>query len=181
MAKKSSVENKIIAKVYSRILMILGVVLLGMSGLAWWAHSYTANMVRDELKAQKIFFPEKGSDNFKPEDYPDLQKYAGQQVDNGTKAKAYANGYIKRHLAKVAGGKVYSEVSAEYLKNPTDAKLKSQRETLFMGETLRGILLGTGFAFGTVGVIAGIAMYVLVASGALMIFASMYFARKSEK
>ena len=55
MAKKSSIENKIAAKVYSRILLILGVVLLGMSGLAWWANSYTLNMVRDELRAQKIF------------------------------------------------------------------------------------------------------------------------------
>lgn len=180
MAKNSSTENKIAAKVYSRILIILGVVLLSLSGLAWWAHSYTSNMVRDELKAQKIFFPAKGSDNFKPEDYPDLQKYAGQQVDNGTKAKAYANGYIKRHLAKVAGGKVYAEVSAEYQKNPTDAKLKSQRETLFMGETLRGILLGTGFAFGTVGVIAGIAFYALVVSGLLLILGSVYFARRSK-
>lgn len=180
MAKKSSSENKIVARVYSRILLILGIVLLGMSGLAWWAHSYTTNMVRSELREQKIFFPEKGSTNFSPEEYPDLQKYAGQQVDNGEKAKAYANGYIKRHLAKVAGGKVYSEVSAEYLKNPTDSKLKSQRETLFMGETLRGILLGTGFAFGTVGVIAGIAFYLLLASGVLLIIASSFFARRSS-
>lgn len=180
MAKKSSAENKIVARVYSKIILVVGVLLIALSGLAWWAHSYTTNMVRSELKEQKIFFPEKGSANFSPEEYPDLQKYAGQQVDNGEKAKAYANGYIKRHLAKVAGGKVYSEVSAEYLKNPTDAKLKSQRETLFMGETLRGILLGTGFAFGTVGVIAGIAFYLLLASGALLIIASAYFARRSR-
>lgn len=180
MAKSSSTESKITAKVYSRILIILGVVLLAMSGLAWWAYSYTTNMVRDELRAQKIFFPEKGSDNFKPEEYPDLQKYSGQQVDNGEKARAYANGYIKRHLAKVAGGKVYSEVSAEYQKNPADAKLKQQRETLFMGETLRGILLGTGFAFGTVGVIAGIAFYALVVSGILLLLASVYFLKKSK-
>ncbi len=180
MAKKSSVENKVEAKVYSRILMILGIVLIGMSGLAWWAHSYTSNMVRDELKAQKIYFPEKGSSNFSPEEYPDLQKYAGQQVDNGEKARAYANGYIKRHLAKVAGGKVYAEVSAEYQKNPTDAKLKQQRETLFQGETLRGILLGTGFAFGTVGVIAGIAMYALIVSGLLLLAVSAFFAKRSN-
>lgn len=180
MAKKTSTENKIVAKVYSRILLILSIVLLSLSGLAWWAHSYTTNMVRSELREQKIFFPEKGSANFSPEEYPDLQKYAGQQVDNGEKAKAYANGYIKRHLAKVAGGKVYSEVSAEYLKNPTDTKLKQQRETLFMGETLRGILLGTGFAFGTVGVIAGIAFYLLSVSGISLLLASIYFARRSR-
>lgn len=180
MAKKASDENKVAARVYSTILLILGVVLLAVSGLAWWAHTYTVNMVRDELTAQRIFFPEKGAANFSPEEYPDLQKYAGQQVDNGEKARAYANGYIKRHLAKIADGKLYSEVSAEYQKNPTDAKLKQQRESLFMGETLRGILLGTGFAFGTVGVIAGIATYVLVVLGVLMIIASIYFAKKSK-
>jgi hypothetical protein len=178
MAKEHSTDVKTEAKIYSKILMILGVVLIFFSGLAWWAHSYTSKMVRDELRAQKIFFPEKGSVNFSPEEYPDLQKYAGQQVDNGEKAKAYANGYIKRHLAKVADGKVYAEVSAEYLKNPSDTKLKQQRETLFQGETLRGILLGTGFAFGTVGVIAGIAFYLLVASGVLLLLASIYFAKK---
>lgn len=181
MAKKNNAETKIISRVYSRILLILGLVLISASVLAWWAHSYTTNMVRDELRAQKIFFPEKGSANFSPEEYPDLQKYAGKQVDNGEKAKAYANGYIRRHLSKVADGKVYSEVSAEYLKNPNDTKLKQQRETLFQGETLRGILLGTGFAFGTVGVIAGIAFYILLAAGIILLLASAYFARRYTK
>ena len=35
-----------------------------------------------------------------------------KRVDTGPKAKAYANGFIRRHLETVAGGKTYSQVSA---------------------------------------------------------------------
>ena len=69
------------------------------------------------------------------------------------------------HLDKVAAGKTYSEVSGQYLaqcSDPTAAKspscqlLAGQKETLFQGETLRGLLL-YGYAFATMGTIAGYA------------------------
>jgi len=123
--------------------------LLALGVGTWWAYSYSANMVKTELVAQKIYFPEKGSESFKADEYPDLQKYAGQQVDNGVKARAYANGYIGRHLEKIANGKTYAEVSSEAQKNPEDKKLAGQKQTLFMGETLRGLLLNA-YAFGTI-------------------------------
>jgi hypothetical protein len=117
------------------------VVLAFVAGVAFWAANFTHSYVHDQLAQQKISFPAKGSAALDPKEFPDLQQYAGQAVDSGPKAKAYANGFIGRHLDKVAGGLKYSEVSAQAQANPTDPKLAGQVETLFKGETIRSILL----------------------------------------
>lgn len=165
----AKVQTKTVQVVFIYLSVIVAVLLLVLGGLALWANRFTTNMVRTELAAQKIYFPEKGSAALDPQEFPDLQKYAGQLVDTPEEAKAYANGYIGRHLDKVAGGKVYAEVSAEARKDPTNATLQQQKATLFQGETLRGILLGTGYAFGTIGTIAGVAA-VLMFAGAIGLF-----------
>lgn len=149
--------------------VIAAFVLLIVGGLALWANQYIGTMVRTELAAQKVYFPEKGSAALDPTEYPDLQKYAGQLVDTPEEAKAYANGFIGRHLEKAGGGKTYSEISAAAMKDPTNTKLAAQKATLFQGETLRGILLGTGYAFGTMGRIAGIAAVVLLCSAVALL------------
>jgi hypothetical protein len=109
-------------------------------------------MVHNQLSEQKISFPPKGP-ALDPKEFPGLQKYAGQTVDNGPKAKAYADQYIKKHLSQVAGGKTYSETSALSRANPNDQALKGQVDTLFRGETLRGLLLNV-WGWATVGAIA---------------------------
>lgn len=159
--------------------VVVALVLLAVGGLALWAHNFTGNMVRTELAAQKIYFPAKGSPAFSPAVYPDLQQYAGQLVDTPQEAKAYANGYIGRHLQKVAGGKVYAEVSAEAMKDPTNQTLQQQKQILFQGDTLRGMLLTSGYGFGTVGRIAGIAAYAAFAGSAvLLVLAGVFRSRK---
>jgi hypothetical protein len=165
--------------IYANLAMVAAVALLTVGGLAYWAHSFVGNMVQRELAAQKVFFPEKGSASFDASSYPELQKYAGQIVDTPKKAEAYANGYIGRHLQKVAGGKVYSEVSTESMKNPTDLKLQQQKQTLFQGETLRGILLTSGYGFGTIGEIAGVAALVMVILSAGLIVLSVFLRTKA--
>ena len=164
---KTKASNAIKNEVFMYLLVIAAVAFFVLGGLAYWAYNFTSNMVRTELSAQKIYFPEKGSPALDPETFPDLQQYAGQMVDSPEKAKAYANGFIGRHLEKVAGGKVYAEVSAEAMKNPTDTKLQQQKQTLFQGETLRGILLTSGYGFGTLGKIAGVAAYSLWVLGGI--------------
>jgi hypothetical protein len=124
--------------------------------------------VKTELGSQKIYFPAKGSPALDPEEFPDLQQYAGQLVDNGPKAKAYANGFIGRHLEKIAAGKTYAEVSTAALQNPTDQKLQQQKATLFQGETLRGLLLGDGYAYWTFGMIALYASLAALAGAIVM-------------
>lgn len=163
--------------IYSNLSVIAAVLLISLGSMALWAHNFTGNMVKSELAAQKIYFPEKGSPALDPKEFPELQKYAGQLVDTPEEAKAYANGYIGRHLEKTAGGKVYAEISAEARKDPTNVTLQKQKETLFQGETLRGILLGTGYGFGTMGKIAGIAAYTMF-TGALLLLGTAYILRK---
>ena len=161
-------ERKAIDKVFILLGMAATVILLVAGCLAWYGYKFATDSVRAELSAQKIYFPPSGSPGLDPAVYPDLQQYAGQLVDDGPKAKAYANGFIGRHLDKVASGKTYSEVSAEAMKDPTNPKLQQQKQTLFQGETLRGLLLGDGYAYWTFGVLAMYASLAAFAGAALM-------------
>jgi hypothetical protein len=143
-------------------------VILGVGGgLLLFGSNFGLNMVHSQLAAQGISFPAKGSPALNPAEFPDLQRYAGQKVDTGPKAKAYADGFINRHLAAVAGGKTYSQVSTLSSANPTNATLTAQVATLFKGETLRGLLL---YAWGW-SVVATIALYAAI--GALIGFVIM--------
>ncbi len=170
-------ERKAIDKVFILLGIMATIVLLGASGLAWFGYHFATTEVRTELSEQKVFFPPAGSPAFSPTEFPDIQKYAGQQVNDGPKAKAYANGFINRHLQKVAAGKTYSEVSALAMKDPTNPALQQQKAVLFQGETLRGLLLGDGYAYWTFGMMAfyaslaafagAVVMAVLVCLGAM--------------
>ncbi len=147
-------DRSIIDKVFVLLGLISTIVLVVISGLAWYGYHFATTQVKNELSEQKIYFPAANSANFTAAEYPTLQKYAGQLVDNGPKAKAYANDYIGHHLEKIAGGKTYSEVSAEAKADPTNTTLATQKATLFQGETLRGLLLGDGYAYWTFGMMA---------------------------
>lgn len=147
-------ERKAIDKVFILLGIMATVALLGAGALGWFGYHFATSQVRNELAAQKIYFPPKGSPSFSPHVYPDIQRYAGQLVDNGPKAKAYANGYIGRHLEKIADGKTYAEVSALAMKDPANKDLQAKKATLFQGETLRGLLLGDGYAYWTFGMMA---------------------------
>ncbi len=179
MAKTRS-QNQVTSRIFMILSFIVGLVLLLVGVLSLWAFTFTSNMVKTELSAQKIYFPEKGSSALDPAVYPDLQKYAGQLVDTPEEAKAYANSYIGRHLSKIAGGKVYAEVSAEAMKDPKNTKLQDQKQQLFQGETLRGILLTSGYGFGTVGKVAGVVAWVAFVSGGLLLALAIIFKAKTS-
>jgi hypothetical protein len=178
MAKTNNPQKQVINQVFSTLLLVTSITLIALGALGWWASTFATNMVKTELGAQKIYFPEKGSPALDPKIYPDLQQYAGELVDTGPEAKAYANGYIGRHLKNIAGGKVYAEVSAEARKDPTNQTLQQQRETLFQGETLRGMLLGNGYAFWTFGMIARYAAIVSFVGGAILGLLAIFMARR---
>lgn len=162
-------DRKTIDVVFTLLGAALTLVLLVAGGFGLYAYHFATTNVKTELSAQKVYFPPKGSPAFSPEEYPDIQKYAGQLVDDGPKAKAYANDYIGHHLKKIAGGKTYAEVSAAALKDPDNQTLQQQKQTLFQGETLRGLLLGDGYAYWTFGMIA---LYASIAAfaGAVIMF-----------
>ena len=145
---------------------MLVVILAAASGFLFFQGTFVTGMVNDQLVAQKIFFP--GTDQIKaggsldPAKFSaEIRAYAGQQVDNGDKARVYGSDYIGVHLAGVAGGQTYSQVSsansklaAQLAATPTtdpgyaalqtqSATLAGQKTTLFMGEMLRGTLLNS--------------------------------------
>ena len=168
MARKATSDRRVIDKVFVLLGTVATLVLLVIGSLAWYGYTFATNMVRDELTAQKIFFPPAGSEALPADQYPDLQKYGGKQVVDGEMAKAYANGYIGRHLQHIADGKTYAEVAKEFNANPTNEVLKDQKTTLFQGETLRGMLLGDGYGFWTFGMIAKWAAVAAFAGAGLM-------------
>jgi hypothetical protein len=168
MAKSDKAERKAIDKVFVMLGAASAAMLIVIGSLAWYGYKFATNNVRSELKAQKIFFPAAGSKALDPAKFPGLQKYAGQQVDDGIKAKAYANEYIGQHLEDIAGGKTYAEISDEARKDPSNQKLQQQKQSLFQGETLRGILLAAGYSFWTFGIIAKYAAIAAFAGAAVM-------------
>ena len=147
--------------------MMLTIVLLVAGGLLYWGYSFANGNVHDQLAAQKIFFPPKGSEALAaPRVGRYLNQYAGQQLVNGAQAQAYANHFIAVHLKEAAGGQTYAQVSSQALQNPNDAKLAGQVQTLFRGETLRGLLLNA-YAFwkiGQIALLASIASFILAAA-----------------
>ena len=134
--------------------LVLTVILVLAGGMLAWASNFVDDQVTTQLSAQRIFFPEKGTESLEdPAVKPYLEQYAGQQLTTGAQAKAYADHYIKVHLDAMGGGQTYAELSATSRANPDDADAAALVETTFRGETLRGLLLNA-YAFGTMGTIA---------------------------
>jgi hypothetical protein len=159
-----------------RIIGVEGMLFLLLAtggGLLAWGGNFAHNYVHDQLVAQQIRFPAKGSPALAPKEFPGLQRYAGQLVDNGPKAKAYSNQFIAAHLKKVAGGQTYAQVSSKAQADPTNATLQAQRTSLFQGETLRGLLLNA-WGWSVAGTIAADVSWFAFA-GALVVFLAMVY------
>jgi hypothetical protein len=164
--------------------LMLTVVLLVAGFLLLWGHSFANNNVHSQLAEQQIVFPAKGSPALAPAAIgPYLNKYAGQQLTTGPQAEAYANHFIRVHLNEVAGGQTYAQVSTKSLANPKDAALAAQAQTLFRGETLRGLLLSAYafWKFGEIALWAAIASFVLAGiMFVLSVFGFIHLGRVSE-
>ena len=164
-------EKRAIDKVFISLGVVTTAALLVIGGLAWYGYTFATDMVRTELSAQKVFFPEKDSAALAAlpaDDRAEMNKYAGQQLVNGEQAQVYANHFIAVHLNGIAGGKTYSQVSAEAMLDPTNQTLQTQKAVLFQGETLRGLLLGDGYAYWTFGMLAGYAAIASFVGAGLM-------------
>ncbi|HST64703.1 MAG TPA: hypothetical protein VLM05_05910 [Mycobacteriales bacterium] len=150
---------------------IMGVVLLAAAGLLFFAHSYVHDQVTSQLREQQITFPAEGSKgitSLPADDQKEISQYAGQTMTTGAQAKAFADHFIKVHLAEVADGQTYSQVSSKAQAEPDNQQLAGQVQTLFRGETLRGLLLNA-YAFDTMATVAFIAAWIAAGAGALLI------------
>lgn len=169
--------------VVAALLLIGGLVLKNQADFA-------EDYVHDQLAQQNITFtPEDGlTDEEKEADC--LVKYAGEPLTSGKQSECYANEYIGLHVRAVNEGKTYAQTStqaraaqaaadeaaesnapnAEELQTAADA-LSAQAETLFKGETLRGLLL-TSYGFSIFGERAGQAALVVFLAAAVLALAS---------
>ena len=148
-------------------------VLIVSGVLLTWAHNFVGDQVKTQLSAQKIFFPPKGSPAIAGPNFTAMQQYAGQQMTTGAQAETYANHFIAVHLKEVGGGQTYAQLSAKAQADPTNTALAGQVNTMFKGETLRGLLLNA-YAFGTMGTIAGIAaIFAFIAAGLMFVLSAL--------
>jgi hypothetical protein len=163
--------------------VVAAVVFVVAGGLLRWGSTFAHDYVDDELSSQNIFFPTE--EELREEGRDDLVQYADEQVTTGAEAEAYAS-FIDGHLQGIADGQTYSEIddrgAAQAVVDAEEAgaseeeiaelqatadELKAQRDSLFRGETLRGLLLAS-FAWDTMGTIAGIASLVAFAGAVVM-------------
>jgi hypothetical protein len=151
--------------------LALAVVLLIAGGLLLWGHNFVDTQVHNQLAAQQIFFPANNSPAIKAPEFAAMHQYAGQQMTTGAQAEVYADHFIANHLKAIGGGQTYAQLSTKAQLQPTNAKLAAQVATMFKGETLRGLLLNA-YAFGTMGMLAGIAAIVAFAGAAVMLLLS---------
>ena len=167
-----------------------GLVLAGLLlvvGLVFTSNAnFANNYVSQQLSEQKITF--KTADTLTAEEKQQacLVTYAGQPLTTGKQAECYANNFINVHLSGIAGGKTYAELGdvqtqlrtqiadaqktnasnlADLQKQLADAT--TNRETVFKGETLRGLLL-TSFGFSQFGEKAAQAATVAYLAAGLM-------------
>lgn len=135
---------------------VIAVVLLLASGVLFYTHHFIHSQVYNQLAAEKITFPAGGSTaltSLPTSDRDQVSKYAAQQLTTGAQAKVFADNYIAVHLREIGGGKTYAELSAASLADPSNTKLAGQVQTVFRGETLRGLLLNA-YAFDTMATVA---------------------------
>ena len=151
--------------------LFLAVTLAAAGGMLTWAHTFIGNEVSTQLSAQQIYFPPANSQAVAAPEFAAMRPYGGQQLTTGAQAEVYADHFIANHLKVIGGGKTYSQLSAEAITQPKNAALAAQVALVFKGETLRGLLLNA-YAFGTMGMIAGIAAIAAFIAGAVMLVLS---------
>jgi hypothetical protein len=156
--------------------LVLAVVLLVAGGLLLWGHNFVSDQVHTQLAAQKIFFPPAGSEALKSlpaADAKAMSQFAGQQLVTGQQAEVWADHFIAVHLKEIGGGKTYAQLSSAALANPKNAALAAQVQTIFRGETLRGLLLNA-YAFGKMAQIMLIAAIAAFCGAGLLLLLSIF-------
>lgn len=173
--------------IVAALLVALGMVLRDQANFA-------EGYVKDQLTDQRINFTplENLSDEEKQADC--LVEFAGTALDSGKKAECYANEYIALHLresATEAGfpGETYASIgtvqrqlrsdlqAATDAGQPTDQiqadldEVNGLRDSMFRGETLRGLLLTT-YGFSIFGERADLAATIVYLFAGLMLVLS---------
>jgi hypothetical protein len=178
------------------VVSVGGLLLAGLLLIAGLVFSSNANFastyVADQLGQQKISFKTLDTLTAEEKEQACLVTYAGQPLTTGKQAECYANNFIGLHLQGIAGGKTYAELGdvqtqlrakiadaqktgatnlADLQKQLTDTT--ASRETVFKGETLRGLLL-TSYGFSELGAKAALAATVAYLAAGLMLLLGVF-------
>ncbi len=179
---REKMKRKNFDKIVTAVGFGITVILFVGAGLLNWGASFAQDSVKNQLDNQNISFP--AAEAMPEATKAQLAKWSEMKVTTGEMARDYSDLYIWEHMkgasiAAIGKPATYSEVSGMYMGltrgGSTDtaqiAKLGDLRQTLFMGNTLRGMLL-TAYAFGTLGVIASYGAIAALAGGVVMLLLS---------
>lgn len=146
------------------LLLVMGLVLTSNA-------NFSTDYVTEQLSEQKITFKARDALTDEEKKSACVVKNAGKPLTTGKQAECYANEFIGLHVKAIpaADGMTYAELgvpqgelkakvaAAQASNDPGLAELQTQladvtaaRETLFKGETLRGLLL-TSYGFSVLG------------------------------
>ncbi len=171
-------------KSFDKIASVIGLLLAGflivIGGILQFGGNFATDQVAVQLEAQAITIPAENGD---PKVTDDVKKFfannGGKVMTTGKQAQMYADHYIGFHMAEMptyaAASGANRAAAGALAADPTNVELQAAAkqasgmvETVFKGETLRGMLLNA-YAFGTLGQIAMVASYVSFAGGLIFL------------
>ena len=171
-------------KSFDKIASVIGLLLAGflivIGGILQYGGNFATDQVAAQLEPQAITIPAENGD---PKVTDDVKKFFadnGEKVmTTGKQAQMYADHYIGFHMSEMptyaAASGANRAAAGALAADPTNPELQAAArqasgtvETVFKGETLRGMLLNA-YAFGTLGQIAMVASYVSFAGGLIFL------------
>jgi hypothetical protein len=180
----------------------LAVLLLVLAMVMTSNANFAKGYVKDQLTQQDIAFPAASALTAEESKSACVVKYAGQDLVTGKQAECYANDFIGLHVKAIADGQTYAGIgvpqsalkaqvtAAQAANDPGLAGLQAklatitaQRESLFKGETLRGLLLTSyGFSvFGVKGEQVATVAYIVAGLLALLSLAGAFHALRTPR
>ena len=161
----------------------LSVFLFVAAALMNWGYSFTNNTVKTQLSAQQITMPS-ATGNAKEDASTTafFKNNGGKLMTNGKQAQMYADHYIAFHLSSMptyaAASGANRAATAALAADPKNPDLQAKAdaaantvETVFKGESLRGMLLNA-YAFWQIGQIAKIGALASLVGGILLLILS---------
>jgi hypothetical protein len=144
------------------VLTVAGVLLLAAGPVLIAQGVLGRRSVVRELTQQRIAFPSTGLPG-------PLARYADAPVRTGPAARAYSD-LIAGHVAQATGGRTYAEIAQECMgPGRGDERLERLRQTAFMGETLRGALLGAYQAWQVTALVIGLGGLVVLVGAVFLL------------
>ena len=171
-------------KSFDKIASVIGLLLAGflivIGGILQYGGNFATDQVAAQLEPQAITIPAENGD---PKVTDEVKKFFADNGDKvmttGKQAQMYADHYIGFHMSAIptyaAASGANRAAAGALAADPTNTELQLAAkqasgtvETVFKGETLRGMLLNA-YAFGTLGQIAMVASYVSFAGGIIFL------------